>query len=262
MEPASIPSSRACYPSLVDRAVIVTGGASGIGAAIVRAFVQQRARVAFIDRDAAAAERLCAEIGAAPGAAPLFFECDLLDIEALRATFRAIEERLGPAAVLVNNAACDQRQDFGELTVDQFDWMMGVNLRHVVFAAQSVADQMRRRGGGAIVNLTSVAWMRGIAAMQCYSAAKAAIVGFTNSLARELGPDRIRVNAIAPGLVLTERQRDLWFTDETAIAAATANQSLPDPIEPDDIASLCLYLAADDSRMITKQCLSVNAGSL
>jgi NAD(P)-dependent dehydrogenase (short-subunit alcohol dehydrogenase family) len=164
--------------------------------------------------------------------------------------------------VLVNNAACDQRQQFAELTEQEFDWMIAVNLRHVVFAAQAVAPQMQSLGYGSIVNLTSVAWMRGVVDVQAYSAAKAGIVGFTNSLARQLGGSRIRVNAVAPGLVLTERQRKQWFSDEDKIAASMAPQAIRDPIEPEDVSALVMFLAADDSRMITKQCISVNAGSL
>lgn len=163
--------------------------------------------------------------------------------------------------MLVNNAANDQRQHFAEVTPEQFDWMMGVNLRHVFFAAQAVVPAMRGAGGGLIVNMSSVAWMGGGRDLQAYSAAKAAVVGFTNSLARDVGPHRIRVNAVAPGMVITERQRRLWYPDEQGIEAVRSRQSLPDAITPADIADTVLFLASDASRMITKQCISVNGGS-
>ena len=180
---------------------------------------------------------------------------------ALRAALARVRDELGPAAVLVNNAANDLRQTFGEVTPDQFDWMMAVNLRHVYFACQAVVPQMIELGHGSIVNMSSVAWMFGVPDLEAYTAAKAAVVGLTNSLARQYGQHRIRVNAIAPGLVLTEKQRRLWFHDDAKLAAAVARQSLPEIIQPADIARLALFLASDDSRMITKQTIAVNGGS-
>ena len=244
------------YNSLKGRTVIITGGASGIGASFVRAFAENGARVAFLDLQEAAGAALAAELG------QMFAPCDLTDIDALRQALDRIRTALGPAAVLVNNAANDQRYDFATITPAEFDRTIAVNFRHVFFAAQAVAPQMQELGGGSIINMSSVSWMRGIPLLEAYASAKAAIVGFTSVLARALGPDRIRVNAIAPGTVFTERQRQLWFTDEAAVAAAVAQQCLPDTIMPDDIANLALFLAADDSRMITKQCFSVNAGSV
>jgi NAD(P)-dependent dehydrogenase (short-subunit alcohol dehydrogenase family) len=246
------------YPSLAGRTVIVTGGATGIGAAFVRAFVANRARVGFLDIQEDAGAALAASFEAA--ARPIFAPCDLTDIDALRAALASLRAALGPAAVLVNSAANDQRLRFDDVDPATFDRMIAVNFRHVFFACQAVAPQMRELGHGSIINMSSVAWMRGIAELEAYAAAKAAIVGFTNSLARELGPARIRVNAIAPGMVLTERQRRLWFTDESQIEAGRRRQCLPDLITPDDIANLALFLGADDSRLITKQCISVNAG--
>ncbi|MGY4488380.1 NAD(P)-dependent dehydrogenase (short-subunit alcohol dehydrogenase family) [Bradyrhizobium sp. LM3.2] len=166
-------------------------------------FAAQRARVAFFDLDASAGEALVAEVAAASGTAPLFVPCDLLDIDALRGAMAQVHGSLGDAAVLVNNAANDQRQVLAEVTPAEFDWTIGVNLKHVFFAAQAVVPQMQARGGGSIINMSSIAWMRGAPALPVYAAAKAAIVGFTNSLARLVGPDRIRVNAIAPGMVIT-----------------------------------------------------------
>ena len=249
------------YPCLAGRVVIVTGGASGIGAAFVRAFAANGARVGFLDVDAEAAGGLINDIAATGAPAPLFVPCDLLDIPALQEALATIHARLGDAAVLVNNAANDRRQDFLEVTEAEFDWSLGVNFKHHYFAAQAVVPQMRRLGHGSIVNMSSVAWMGGGPSMQAYSAAKAAVVGFTNSLARDVGKWRIRVNAIAPGMVITPRQRELWYQDESLIAAGRARQCLPDAIEPEDIAALGLFLAADDSRLISKQCFQINGGS-
>jgi D-xylose 1-dehydrogenase len=252
--------TRTSYAGLAGRVVLITGGASGIGAAFVRAFAGQQARVAFLDIDAAAGEALVQEVAAASGSAPLFLACDLLDIDALRGAMAQVRIALGDAAVLVNNAANDQRQVLSEVTPEQFDWMIGVNLKHVFFAAQAVVPQMQARGGGSIINMSSVAWMRGAPALPAYAAAKAAIVGFTNSLARLVGPDRIRVNAIAPGMVITERQRQLWYPDEQKIEELRSRQAIPDAVTPDDIASLALFLASDESRRITRQCFQVDAG--
>jgi NAD(P)-dependent dehydrogenase (short-subunit alcohol dehydrogenase family) len=252
--------SQTSYTGLAGRVVLITGGASGIGAAFVRAFANQQARVAFLDIDAAAGEALAREVAASSGSAPLFVPCDLLDIDALRAAMAQVRVTLGDAAVLVNNAANDQRQVLSEVTPEQFDWMIGVNLKHVFFAAQAVVPQMQARRGGSIINMSSIAWMRGAPALPAYAAAKAAIVGFTNSLARLVGPDRIRVNAIAPGMVITERQRQLWYPDEQKIDELRSRQAIPDAVTPDDIASLALFLASDESQRITRQCFQVDGG--
>jgi NAD(P)-dependent dehydrogenase (short-subunit alcohol dehydrogenase family) len=244
------------YDSLKGRTVVITGGASGIGAAFVRAFAENGARVAFLDLQEDAGAALAAELGL------MFVPCDLTDIPALRSALANIRAALGPAAILVNNAANDQRYEFAAITPEEFDRTIAVNFRHVFFAAQAVAPQMRELGHGSIINMSSVSWMRGIPLLEAYASAKAAIVGLTSTLARALGPDRIRVNAIAPGMVLTERQRRLWFQDESQIDAGRAQQCLPDLIAPEDIANLALFLASDDSRLITKQCISINGGVL
>src|SRR5580700_8235460 len=233
------------YGSLHGLTVVITGGASGIGASFVRAFVENGAKVAFLDLQRDAGATLAASLGEGE-ARPLFVPCDLTD----------------PAALLVNNAANDQRYEFDQITPEQFDRTIAVNFRHVFFAAQAIVPQMRELGYGSIVNMSSVSWMRGIPLLEAYASAKAAIVGFTNTLARALGPHRIRVNAIAPGAVLTERQRQLWFQTEAQVEAARAAQCLPDLIAPEDVANLALFLASDDSRLITKQCISINAGVL
>jgi len=252
--------SQTSYAGLAGRVVLITGGASGIGATFVRAFANQQARVAFLDIDAAAGEALVREVAAASGSAPLFVACDLLDIDALRDAMAQVRITLGDAAVLVNNAANDQRQVLSEVTPEQFDWMIGVNLKHVFFAAQAVVPQMQARRCGSIINMSSIAWMRGAPALPAYAAAKAAIVGFTNSLARLVGPDRIRVNAIAPGMVITERQRQLWYPDQQQIDELRSRQAIPDAVTPDDIASLALFLASDESQRITRQCFQVDGG--
>ncbi|MET4217693.1 NAD(P)-dependent dehydrogenase (short-subunit alcohol dehydrogenase family) [Bradyrhizobium sp. LB7.2] len=252
--------TRTTYSSLAGRVVLITGGASGIGAAFVRAFAAQKARVAFFDLDASAGEALVAEVAAASGTAPLFVPCDLLDIDALRGAMAQVHGSLGDAAVLVNNAANDKRQVLAEVTPAEFDWTIGVNLKHVFFAAQAVVPQMQARGGGSIINMSSIAWMRGAPALPVYAAAKAAIVGFTNSLARSVGPDRIRVNAIAPGMVITERQRRLWYPDDKVIAELRTRQAIPDAVTPDDIANMALFLASDESQRITRQCFQVDGG--
>ncbi len=246
---------RANYESLSGRVAIITGGASGIGEAFVRGFVRNGARVAFLDMAEHAGKALASDTGA------LFLPCDLRDIGALAKAIADAEATLGPCRVLVNNAARDDRIAFETLTQAQFDESMTVNFRHVVFACQAVLPSMRAQGGGSIVNMSSIAWMGGGREMEIYAAAKAAIVGFTNSLARDVGPDRIRVNAIAPGMIITERQRRLWFQDESQIASGLSRQCLPDLIEVEDVADLALFLASDDSRSITKQCFMINAGS-
>jgi NAD(P)-dependent dehydrogenase (short-subunit alcohol dehydrogenase family) len=251
---------RGHYPDLAGRTVLVTGGASGIGAAHVRAFCGSGAKVAFLDKAVEAGEALATGLRA-EGAIVSFVACDLLDIDALRAAIYNVGAALGPIFGLINNASVDERYHFEAVKPADFEWMMNVNLRHAVFAAQCVLPQMRSLGRGSIVNTSSVAWMRGVANVQLYSASKAAMIGFTNSLAREVGPERIRVNAIAPGYVSTPRQRALW-SDEATEMRTIALQCLPDPIDPQDIAEAALFLCSDAARMITKQCIMVNGGSL
>jgi NAD(P)-dependent dehydrogenase (short-subunit alcohol dehydrogenase family) len=246
------------YPSLVDKVVFVTGGGTGIGAAIVEAFVSQKANVAFVDIQTDASKALAAKLGAT-GPAPLFLPCDLTDINALEAAMEEARQRLGPIGVLINNAANDQRQDADEVSDEDWDRTMAVNLKHQFFAAQVARRSMREIGGGAIVNFSSTAWMLGFAGMSVYSAAKAAVVGLTKSLAREFGPDNIRVNAIAPGAVITERQRRLWMSEED-IAGFRERQCLNRSLVAEDVARLALFLSSDDSAMITKQCILVDAG--
>jgi NAD(P)-dependent dehydrogenase (short-subunit alcohol dehydrogenase family) len=246
------------YPSLSDRAVFVTGGGSGIGSDIVTAFAGQGARVGFVDIEREASEALVASL-AGSRHKPLFIPCDLTDIEALRAAIAKVRAELGPVAALVNNAANDQRHEVDEVTPEYWDRAMNVNLRHQFFAAQAVRPHMRELGFGSIVNFSSIAWMGGGTRMIAYSSAKAAVVGLTSSLAREFGPDNIRVNAIAPGAVITPRQLRLWMT-ETQADELAQRQCIRRRLTGDEIARAVLFLAADDSRMISKQCLTVDAG--
>lgn len=250
--------SFAHYPSLQDRVVLITGGGSGIGGSMTEAFAAQGARVAFIDIDESASTALVERLSGARYR-PLFIAADLIDIDALRAAVARVRAELGPVAVLVNNAANDERHTVSDVTPAYWDGAINVNLRHQFFAAQAVHPHMRELGHGAIVNLSSTAWMFGGSDFAVYSTAKAGVVGLTNALARAFGGDRIRVNAIAPGAVMTEKQLRLWYTEETADAMAK-RQIIPNRLLPEEVARAALFLAADDSRMITKQCLLVDAG--
>jgi NAD(P)-dependent dehydrogenase (short-subunit alcohol dehydrogenase family) len=246
------------YPSLIDRVVFITGGGTGIGAAMVEAFAAQRANVAFVDIAVEPSKALVAKIGAVEPA-PLFIPCDLTDIAALEAAMEEVRQRLGPIGVLINNAANDQRQEVDGASEADWDRTMALNLKHQFFAAQIARRSMRELGGGAIVNFSSTAWMIGIARLSIYSAAKAAIVGLTKSLAREFGPENIRVNAIAPGAVITERQRRLWMSEKD-VADFRARQCLDRTLLAEDVVRVALFLSADDSAMITKQCFLVDGG--
>jgi D-xylose 1-dehydrogenase len=246
------------YDSLRDRVVLVTGGASGIGGEIVAAFSRNRARVAFLDIDRTAADLLAHHLKDERHR-PLFLHCDLTDVEALRRCVADVVAQLGPVAVLINNAADDARMTVDEVTPEAWDRSFAINLRHQFFAAQAVRAHMRQRGGGVIVNLSSIAWMGGATGMIAYASAKAGVIGLTRSLAREFGADGIRVNAIAPGAVMTPRQMRLWHTRHSA-DALVERQAIRAPVTEADIAAAALFLAADDSRMITKQCLIVDGG--
>ena len=247
------------YPSLEGRVVVVTGGATGIGASIVRRFSENLAHVAFLDVHGGPANELVQSIAASNVPAPLFVECDLLDVKAIVGALEQIQKSLGPIYGLINNAANDQRQDFEVVSEADFDWAIGVNIRHVYFAIQNVIPQMREIGGGSIVNMSSLAWVKGTSDLQAYSAAKAGIIGLTSSLAHKLGPFNIRVNAITPGAVLPERQLRLWYARDQG-EGVLRNQCIPEQVEADDIARTALFLVADDSRHITKQCIAVDCG--
>ena len=242
------------YPSLEGRAVLVTGGAGGIGAQMVRRFAGQGSRVAFLDFDLAGGAAVAAETGAA------FIPCDLRDIPALRSAVAEAAARVGEFTVLVNNAARDDRHGLEAVEPEYWDERMATNLRHHFFCIQAVVPMMRRAGGGSIVNFGSVSWVNRTGGMPAYTAAKAAVRGLTRGLARDLGADRIRVNEVVPGWVLTERQRALWLTPE-ADARREANQCLAGALDADDLARMVLWPAADDSAMVTAQSFAVDAGS-
>jgi NAD(P)-dependent dehydrogenase (short-subunit alcohol dehydrogenase family) len=247
------------YPSLRDVGVLVTGGGSGIGAAIVEQFAVQGTRVAFLDVADEASGRLVHDLAPRCAHAPLFLHCNLLDIAALKAAVAKVEERLGPVRVLVNNAASDDRHKFAEVTPEYWDERMAVNLRHQFFATQAVAPGMAVAGGGSIINMSSIAWMIPSTGLPAYVTAKAGIVGLTRTLARELGGSNIRVNCVSPGAIMTERQRRLWMTPEY-LAEIMQRQSLKRELLPEEVARVVLFLAADDSAGITGQNFVIDAG--
>jgi D-xylose 1-dehydrogenase len=250
----------AIYPSLRDRSVFVTGGGSGIGAAIVRRFCGQGSKVTFVDIARDCSEELVAEIAAADGhTKPLFIECDLRDIGALRGAIARAAEANGPITVLVNNAAHDERHPFDTVTPEYWDDRFAVNLRHQFFAAQAVHPMMKAAGGGSIINFGSVSWMVGQGGMAGYTAAKSGVLGLTRSLARDMGPDNIRVNSLAPGWIMTQRQLDLWLTPEGE-EELMRRQCLKRKLYPDDMARIVLFLASDDSGAMTNQSYIADGG--
>jgi NAD(P)-dependent dehydrogenase (short-subunit alcohol dehydrogenase family) len=250
----------ASYPSLKDLPVVVTGGASGIGAEIVRGFAAQGARVGLIDLDEAAGAALAAALSAR-GDTVAFARADLRDIAALRTAFDRLEAAHGPALALVNNAARDDRHGWPDVTPDYWDERMATNLRHIFFAIQRVAPGMIAAGTGAIVNMGSNSWWEAAGGMPAYTAAKAAVHGLTRSFARDLGRHRIRVNTVVPGWIMTERQKQLWATPED-LERHRANQCLPDLIDPVHVARMVLFLCSDDAMMCTANNYMVEAGSI
>ncbi|ETI62038.1 SDR family NAD(P)-dependent oxidoreductase [Marinomonas profundimaris] len=252
--------NKTIYPSLAGRHALVSGGASGIGEALVRALAQQGCLVSFFDIDQAAGDALAKELKA-QGYQAHFDLVDLTQIETLKDTIHGRMSVWGTIRVLVNNAANDHRHTLQELTSEQFDQCMSVNLKHHFFAAQAVAPAMAEAGGGSIINMSSNSWMLGLAGYPGYVTAKAGISGLTKGLARELGAQKIRVNTVLPGWVMTEKQKRLWLTPE-AEAELMTQQSLKEKIEPEDVADLVLFLGADDSRMISGQSLVVDGGRL
>lgn len=245
------------FPDLSGQSVFITGGGAGIGAALTEAFLRQGARVAFCQRSDGT--DFCDRMQAAIGTRPLFLPCDIADTDQLRKALEAAANTLGPITVLVNNAANDQRHDTLTTEADFWDRSMAVNLRSYFFAAQAVIPGMRAVGGGSIINFSSISFMMADRGYAAYITANAGIVGLTRTLAREFGPDRIRVNAIAPGWVLTDRQKELWVTPE-GLAAHLARQCIPDPIEPADMVGAVLFLASRASRMMTSQTLILDGG--
>ena len=245
------------FPDLAEASVFVTGGGSGIGAAVTEEFLRQGARVAFIGRSDAT--EFCDRMEALHGRRPLFVQGDITDIATLRAALTQAAETHGPIGVLVNNAADDTRHATLDVTEEDWDRLQAVNLKAYFFACQSVIAGMRQAGGGAIVNFTSISYMIGNADYPAYVTANSGINGMTRAHAREFGPDGIRVNAIAPGWVMTQRQRELWVTEE-ALTAHLARQCLKTPLAPEDITGGVLFLASGASRMMTGQALVIDGG--
>lgn len=248
----------ASYPSLRGRSVLITGGATGIGAAFVGHFARQGAKVAFLDVDDAGAKSLLETLQdvAHP---PLFLRCDLTDLDALHAAIAAARGHLGPIAVLINNAANDVRHALADVDAAAFERNVAVNLRHQVFATRAVIPDMQQLGGGSVICLGSTGWMKKNAGYPLYAMAKAAVHGFVNGMARELGHQHIRINALVPGWVITEKQRALWL-DAEGEAEITRVQCLPGYLMAEDLARMALFLAADDSRMCTGQDFIVDGG--
>lgn len=251
-------SQYAHYPSLKGRHVFISGGASGIGACMVEHFSNQQAKVSFVDIDdeagIALAERLQAK-----GGQTRFAHCDVTDITELQSVIKEAAEAFGTIEVLVNNAARDTRVPLAELDVETWDNLQATNLRHVVFACQAVFAGMKAAGGGSIINFSSPSYQRRSRDISAYSSAKAATVGLTRTLSRDMGDADIRVNTVLPGWVITERQKALWWNPELE-RQVLENQSLHQRVKPEDVARMVLFLAADDSRMMTAQTYIVDGG--
>lgn len=249
----------ALYPSLAGRTVLITGGASGIGESLVTHFARQGSRVAFLDVQDAPAKRLIESLAAEGCPRPTYIHCDLTYLGVLKAAVDKVMEELGAIDVLVNNAANDQRHHIEEVTPEFWDHSIATNLRPYFFMVQAALPAMRAGGRGSIINMSSISWVIPSKGMPVYIAAKAAIVGLTRTLAHELGPHNIRVNAVLPGAVATDRQKQLWYTPEF-LDKVMENQALKRQIEPDEVARLVLFLAADDSSAITNQSYVIDAG--
>jgi NAD(P)-dependent dehydrogenase (short-subunit alcohol dehydrogenase family) len=252
-------SAYASYPSLRGRRVFITGGGSGIGAAMVEAFCAQGALVAFVDVDERASKALAERVGAAGDPAPWWRPCDVRDIAALQRAIADAARALGDFHVLVNNVASDDRHTIEQVTPEYWENRMAINERPSFFAIQAVVPGMRRLGGGAIINFGSTGWQTKASEYPCYAIAKSAVNGLTRGMAGGLGKDRIRVNTISPGWVMTQRQIEKWLTPEGE-ALIDRNQCLPDRLQPGDVARMALFLASDDGKMCTAQEFKVDAG--
>lgn len=249
----------AIYPDLAGKTVFITGGGSGIGAAHTMGFAGQKAKVAFVDIAEAESKALVETVAAETGSKPLFIKCDIRDVNALQAAMARVGKELGDIAVLVNNAANDARHKTEEVTVEYWDDRMAINLRPMFFTAQAVLPQMKRLGGGAIVNFSSISWMVKSPDLMAYVTAKAAVNGLTSGLARDFGPHNIRVNTVSPGWVMTERQMKLWL-NPAADAIRAKSQCLEAKVQPEDLADMVLFLASDAAAKITAQEFIVDAG--
>jgi NAD(P)-dependent dehydrogenase (short-subunit alcohol dehydrogenase family) len=249
----------AIYSSLDGKVVLVTGGASGIGEAIVEAFVAQKSRVLFCDVQDEIAQTLIERLRQPEYVPPQYFHCDLTNIEELQQTLDRVLRSVPAIDVLVNNAGNDKRHNIEEVTPDFWDWCIQTNLKHQFFMAQAVLPGMRKAKRGAIINMGSIAWMIPSTGVPVYATAKAAIVGLTRTLAHEVGGEGIRVNCVLPGAIFTERQRRLWLTDDYKKEILN-RQALKTEIQPADVAKLVLFLASDESLAITNQSFVIDAG--
>lgn len=245
----------AIYPDLAGKVVVVTGGAGGIGESISRAFAAQGARVGVLDIDRARGDALQSDLGDSA----LFVPCDVTDIPALQSAIQSVRDRFGSIDVLINNAAHDERHDTLSVTEAYWDNRMAVNLKHQFFAAQAVLPDMKATGKGAIVNLGSCSWVIGQGGMAAYTASKSAVLGLTRSLARDFGGFGVRVNAVAPGWIMTERQLALWVTPETE-KSIYENQCLKRRLVPDDVARVVVFMCSDEAGAITNQHHIVDGG--
>ena len=246
------------YPSLKNKTVIITGGASGIGSSIVENFLQQGSKVAFLDKEIELGNQLVSKLNNYEHK-PLFKVCDLKNIKELKDSIIEIGKDLGPTSILVNNAANDERHHIDDVTEEFWDDRMQVNLRHYFFATQAVYQDMKKLGTGAIVNIGSFSWMLGQGNMPAYTTAKSAIMGLTRTLARDLGEYNIRVNCVVPGWILTERQKKLWLTPE-AEKEQLERQCIKRMLVPDDIAKTVLFFASEQSSGCTAQNYVVDGG--
>jgi len=250
-------TDQASYPDLDGASVFITGGGSGIGADLTEGFLRQGAKVAFVQRSDASA--FVDEMETATGNRPLYMPCDITDIAALQGCIAKAAKAHGPVTVLVNNAANDKRHSTEEVTEKFWDWSHAINLKAYFFACQAVMPGMKAAGGGSVINFSSISYMMGNAGYPSYTTANGGITAMTRSLAREFGPDRIRVNALAPGWVLTQKQRELWVTPE-ALAGHLDRQCLKDTLGPEDIVGGVLFLASNASKMMTGQVMVIDGG--
>lgn len=247
------------FHDLKGRGVLITGGGSGIGAALVEGFARQGARVAFIDIAEEGSRALVEQIGPSVEHAPVFIQADLRDAQNIKFVVDQAADAIGSLSILINNAARDDRQPLEDVTEASWDESQSVNLRHVFFTSQAAVPHMRRAGGGSIINFSSIAFMLNMGEVPAYATAKAGIVGLTKSLAGKLGPEDIRVNAVLPGMVVTERQKKLWIND-AAIAAMLEQQCLKHSLVAEDMVGPCLYLASDCSARMTAQTMIIDGG--
>ncbi|MCE9678517.1 SDR family oxidoreductase [Shewanella sp. AS1] len=248
------------YPSLLGKTVFITGGGTSIGACFVEAFLQQGAKVAFVDILEQESQLLVEQLSEQyPQAQVKYYHCDLLNIKALQAVIEQAGNELGAISVLINNAACDQRHKIEDVTPDFWDHCLDTNLKHYFFASQAVRLQMQKIGGGSIINLGSMSWHNNQGGMAGYTAAKAGVMGLTRGLAADLGKDKIRINTLTPGWVMTKRQLTHWVDQNTA-KYIEDNQCIKDYVMPEDIAAMALFLASDDSKLCTSQNFIVDGG--